>query len=65
MTADFYPAPVPLGIAQLRRIALELRLRALRGQPNADAVADALDSVIRARHAALARKNREPAPRSP
>ena len=64
MTADFYPAPVPLGIAQLRRIALELRLRALRGQPNADAVADALDSVIRARHAALARKNLEPAPRS-
>ena len=64
MTADFYPAPVPLGIAQLRRIALELRLRALRGQPNADAVADALDSVIRARHAALARKTREPAPRS-
>lgn len=60
MTADFYPAPVPLGIAQLRRIALELRLRALRGQPNADAVADALDSVIRARHASLARKRHEP-----
>lgn len=60
MTADSYPAPVPLGIAQLRRIALELRLRALRGQPNADAVADALDSVIRARHAARARKRHEP-----
>lgn len=60
MTADFYPAPVPLGIAQLREIALEFRLRALRGQPNAEAIADALDSVIRARHAALARKMREP-----
>lgn len=59
MTADFYPAPVPLGIAQLREIALEFRLRALRGQPNADAIADALDDLIRARQAALTRKIRE------
>jgi hypothetical protein len=59
MTADSYPAPVPLGIAQLREIALEFRLRALRGQANAASIADALDALIRARQAGLTLSLRE------
>ena len=53
------PSQAPLSIDQLREIALSLRLRALRGQPNAAAVADALDSVIRTRRASMIQPPRE------
>jgi hypothetical protein len=59
------PSQASLSIDQLRDIALSLRLRALRGQPNAALVADALDSLIRTRHAAITQRVREPARRTP
>lgn len=69
-----YGTPFPLGdwrndarmarlsVEDLDNIAFDLRMKSFRGDVNAGLVADALDSVVRRRHAAELARNRRAAP---